>query len=291
MVKTMNAYSELISKIDNYIYKSYTSSDEYQKKIYESMTYSLSSGGKRIRPLLSLLTYSSIVSEEEMNYEKILPYATAIELIHTYSLIHDDLPAMDNDDLRRGKPTNHKVFSEAIAILAGDGLLNLACEVMAKDLEKIEDPKELKRGIKAMKYILTASGVHGMIGGQVIDIEFSDDMNVDICETMYKLKTAALIRAAIVSGAIIAGASDEEITTLEEFANCIGIAYQIKDDILDLDQDNSKNKNTVLKFKELEELNRRIQSLTNRAQSNLEQLDFDMSDLKVFTDKLMNRSF
>ncbi|MGO3751475.1 MAG: polyprenyl synthetase family protein [Peptoniphilaceae bacterium] len=284
----MRDYSELISELDNYIYKNFTAADEYQKKVYESMTYSLSSGGKRIRPLLCLITY--IAMSDSKDYSKALPFAAAIELIHTYSLIHDDLPAMDDDDIRRGKPTNHKVYSEAIAILAGDGLLNMSMELLTRELEAYEDLDDLKRAIKAMKYIFYASGVHGMIGGQVIDLDFEDDMSLEICESMYKLKTAALLRAAIVSGAILAGATDSEVAALEEFSNCIGISYQIKDDILDKDLDKKKEKNTILKFNSVEDLNLRIASLTERAKKELKTIDHDTSELEYYANKLMNRS-
>ncbi|MGO1580043.1 MAG: polyprenyl synthetase family protein [Peptoniphilaceae bacterium] len=284
----MRDYSELISELDNYIYKNFTAADEYQKKVYESMTYSLSSGGKRIRPLLCLITY--IAMSDSKDYSKALPFAAAIELIHTYSLIHDDLPAMDDDDIRRGKPTNHKVYSEAIAILAGDGLLNMSMELLTRELEAYEDLDDLKRAIKAMKYIFYASGVHGMIGGQVIDLDFEEDMSLEICESMYKLKTATLLRAAIVSGAILAGATDSEVAALEEFSNCIGISYQIKDDILDKDLDKKKEKNTILKFNSVEDLNLRIASLTERAKKELKNIDHDTSELEYYANKLMNRS-
>lgn len=284
----MDNYNDIISAIDNYIYKNFTAADEYQKKVYESMRYSLSSGGKRIRPILGILSYMSIGKTED--YEKVLPYASAVELIHTYSLIHDDLPAMDNDDIRRGKPTNHKVYSEAIAILAGDGLLNMATEVIARELENYTDIEDMKRGARALKYIFTCSGVHGMIGGQVIDMVYTNDMNLDICESMYKLKTAALIRASIVASAIVAGASDDEIAILEEFSNCIGIAYQIRDDILDKEEDLEEDRNTMLKFKTVEELENRIESLTNRAQNELDSLsDYDTTEIKKLAWLLMNR--
>ncbi|SHG98282.1 geranylgeranyl diphosphate synthase, type II [Anaerosphaera aminiphila DSM 21120] len=283
----MDKYSELIESIDNYIYKNFTAVDEYQKKVYESMTYSLFSGGKRVRPILGILTYKALSGSDD--YEEILPFAVAVELIHTYSLIHDDLPAMDDDDIRRGKPTNHRVYSEAIAILAGDGLLNMSAEVLSKEIETYDDLAKVKKAIKAMKYIFTASGVHDLIGGQVIDIEYNDDMNYDICEIMYKLKTAALIRASVVSAGIIAGASEEEIASLEEFANCVGIAYQIEDDILDEELDQKKEKNTMLKFKTKEELLSRIEDLTIRANNELDSLEYDTTELKEFAELLMNR--
>src|SRR5699024_7547781 len=176
------------------------------KQLKDSMHYSLMAGGKRLRPVLLMLSYEAY---QTMN-DKVISSAAALEMIHTYSLIHDDLPAMDNDDIRRGKPTNHKVYSESIAILAGDGLLNMATEVIARELENYTDIEDMKRGARALKYIFTCSGVHGMIGGQVIDMVYTNDMNLDICESMYKLKTAALIRASIVASAIVAGANDDE---------------------------------------------------------------------------------
>ncbi|WP_138159747.1 polyprenyl synthetase family protein [Peptoniphilus catoniae] len=287
----MKNNEDLIELIDNSIFKNFSVIDDYQKVVYESMIYSLSSGGKRVRPILCLLTYAAIKDEDwDGDYEKVLPYAVAMELIHTYSLIHDDLPAMDNDDLRRGKPTNHKVYSEAIAILAGDGLLNMSAEILSKNLEQyLDEPEDLKRAVKAMKYIFNASGTHGMIGGQVIDLNCGEDTEIDIFENMYKLKTAALIRTSIVSGAIMAGAVDEEIASLEEFSNCIGIAYQIKDDLIDEDLDDNKNKSTISNHKTKEELEERINNLTLRAKEELKNLKHNTDSLEKYVDMLVAR--
>jgi geranylgeranyl diphosphate synthase type II len=289
MVMKMKDINEIISAVDNYIYKNFTVIDDYQKKINESMIYSLSSGGKRVRAILCVLSYLTVSGEED--FEKSLPYAAAIELIHTYSLIHDDLPAMDNDDLRRGKPTNHKVFSEAIAVLAGDGLLNTSAELLSKNLENYyQDLGALQKAIKAMKYIYNCSGVHGMIGGQVIDLETDVEYSEDYFENMYKLKTAALIRAAIVSGAIMAGATDADIVSLEEFSNCIGIAYQITDDLLDYEEDKNKDKKTISNFKSKEDLKIRIKELSERSKIELQALDYNTDELEEYVDMLMNRS-
>lgn len=285
---TQRDYNKDIKIIENHIFKYFTSIDEYQKKVYESMLYSLSSGGKRVRPLMAVMVYRSIAGED---YTKVLPFATAIEMIHTYSLIHDDLPAMDDDDIRRGKPTNHKVFSEAIAILAGDGLLNMATEVLARELESIEDIEELKRALKAMRYMFTASGVHGMVGGQVIDLGFSEVRNLEVCETMYKLKTAALIRAAVVSAAIIAGANDEEITEFEEFANSLGMAYQMRDDILDAKDDIEKDNNTILNYINVEGLKTRVDEYSERAMVALGKLKYDTEELEELTKSLVKRNY
>ena len=289
MVMMMKDNNEIISDIDNYIYKNFTVIDDYQKKINESMIYSLSSGGKRVRAILCVLSYMAISGEED--FEESLPYAAAIEIIHTYSLIHDDLPAMDNDDIRRGKPTNHKVFSEAIAVLAGDGLLNTSAELLSNNLENyLSDPEGLHRAIRAMKYIFNCSGVHGMIGGQVIDLEDEAEDNDDYFENMYKLKTAALIRAAIVSGAILAGASSEDIVSLEDFSNCIGIAYQITDDLLDYEEGINKDKKTLSSIKSKEELEARISELFDKAKTEIKSIDHDTDRLEEYVDSLMNRS-
>lgn len=285
---TTRDYSEDIKIIENHIFKYFTSIDEYQKKVYESMLYSLSSGGKRIRPLMSVMVYRAIAGED---YAKILPFATAIEMIHTYSLIHDDLPSMDDDNIRRGKPTNHKVFTEAIAILAGDGLLNMAVEVLARELESIEDLSELKRALRAMRYMFTASGVHGMVGGQVIDLGFSEVRNLEVCETMYKLKTAALIRAAVVSSAILAGASDEEIAEFEEFANCLGMAYQMRDDLLDAKDDIEKENNTILNYISDKDLEEKVDEYSGKAILALGKLKYNTEELEELTRSLIKRNY
>lgn len=284
----MKEYSEDIKTIENYMFSFFTSIDEYQKKVYESMLYSLSSGGKRLRPLLSILTYKAIAGED---FTEVVPFAAAIEFIHTYSLIHDDLPEMDDDDIRRGKPTNHKVFSEALAILAGDGLLNMAAEILSREIESMQDIEKIKKSLRAMKYMFTAAGVHGMIGGQVIDLGYADADSLEVCETMYRLKTAALIRAAVVSGAIIAGADSKEITNFEEFANNLGIAYQLKDDLLDADEDLEKENNTILKYLSKSELEVKITEYTQKALDILNSMKYDTTGLKELTAQLVGREF
>jgi geranylgeranyl diphosphate synthase type II len=205
---------------------------EERQTIANAMRYSLLAGGKRIRPVL-VLAVCDMFSYE---LKKAIPFALAIEMIHTYSLIHDDLPAMDNDDLRRGKPTNHKVFGEDIAILAGDGLLNGAFELMATSL--IEDPYTAYDKGKALQILAKAAGVDGMIGGQVIDVQSEGILvNEDILRKMHELKTGALLKAPVMVGAELSGASSEERERLETFAAKIGLAFQIKDDILDVEGD------------------------------------------------------
>ncbi|NLX63770.1 MAG: polyprenyl synthetase family protein [Clostridiaceae bacterium] len=203
-----------------------------EKRIYEAMRYSLMAGGKRIRPVLSLAVCDLIHGDEK----ELIPFAGAIELIHTYSLIHDDLPCMDNDDYRRGKLTNHKVFGEAMAVLAGDGLLNLAFEIMLKETMK-DDNKNYSR-MKTAYMISVSSGVKGMIGGQVIDMESEKaEISYNVLCRMHKKKTGALIRASVLAPAILFNTEKNIVDKLEIYAENIGLAFQIKDDILDFEGD------------------------------------------------------
>jgi len=203
-----------------------------EKRIYEAMRYSFMAGGKRIRPVLSLAVCDLINGDEK----EVIPFAGAIELIHTYSLIHDDLPCMDNDDYRRGKLTNHKVFGEAMAVLAGDGLLNLAFEIMLRESMK-DDNKNLSR-TKTAYMISVSSGIAGMIGGQVIDLESEKTViSYNVLCQMHKKKTGALIRASVLAPAVLFNTEKSIVDKLEIYAENIGLAFQIKDDILDFEGD------------------------------------------------------
>ena len=227
-----------------------------EEKLAKAMEYSLMAGGKRLRPILLMAAADAVNNSGE----KFLTIATSIEMIHTYSLIHDDLPAMDNDDYRRGKLTNHKVFGEATAILAGDALLTLAFEVMTRQ-ENIS-PEILLQVVKEMS---TAAGQSGMVGGQSIDIE-SEGKKIDI-DTLRKMhlgKTGALFKAAIRSGAILAGANPQQLDALTIYAEKFGLAFQITDDILDvvgdeknlgkpIGSDAKNNKSTYVTLTSLEE--------------------------------------
>ena len=197
-----------------------------QKTIYEAMRYSLLSGGKRLRPILMLLSCEVCGGHAE----DAVPFACALEMVHTYSLIHDDLPAMDNDELRRGMPTNHVKFGEAMAILAGDALLNRAFEIASS---KSSIPAD--RTVAAIRILSEASGAYGMIGGQVIDIESENKaITAEELKHLHALKTGAIIRAAGKIGAVIAGAEQEKMDALDAFCLNLGIAFQIQDDILDV---------------------------------------------------------
>ncbi|MCD6326576.1 polyprenyl synthetase family protein [bacterium] len=200
--------------------------EELSRPVFDAMSYSLLAGGKRLRPIL-------MVSTSRLFRDGVSPllrnFACGMECIHTYSLIHDDLPSMDDDDLRRGRPTSHKVFGEAIAILAGDALLTLAFELMSRPALGDE-----KRQLKALNSIAVYAGSLGMVGGQIADIrEAQDDDMAESIRFIHKRKTGALIRASVEAGAVLAGASDEECETLSEFGGKIGFAFQIVDDLLE----------------------------------------------------------
>ena len=208
----------------------------WQKTVLSAMNYSVLAGGKRLRPLLMLETYRMFGGTEKV----IEPFVAAIEMVHTYSLVHDDLPAMDNDEYRRGRKTTHAVYGEAIAILAGDGLLNLAFETAAKAFSLGGEPAGIGR---ALSLFAKKSGVEGMIGGQTADIE-AENMGGSVTEEqllfIHEHKTAALIQSAMMVGAILAGASDADIKKIEGIGYDIGIAFQIQDDILDVTGDAAK---------------------------------------------------
>ena len=206
----------------------------YQKTIMQAMNYSLSAGGKRLRPILTLESCKAVGGNEE----DAIPFAMAIEMIHTYSLIHDDLPALDNDDLRRGKPTNHKVFGEAMATLAGDSLLNYAYEIMLSSSLNKENPKKY---LKAIYEIAKHAGIYGMIGGQVVDVESENKIiDKDKLDFIHLNKTAAMIVGCMRAGAIIGDASEEELEKITKYSENIGLSFQIVDDILDIVGDEEK---------------------------------------------------
>lgn len=201
----------------------------YQSLIMEAMEYSLMAGGKRLRPMLMMETYQLF----DGSCKAIRPFMAAIEMIHTYSLVHDDLPAMDNDEYRRGRKTTHIVYGEDMGILAGDALLNYAFETAFKAF--VMDPKDSLLIGRALSVLGEKAGIHGMIGGQVIDVkETGHAVSKEILDTIYVLKTSALIEASMMIGAIFGGASEEEVKKVEKIARYVGIAFQIQDDILDV---------------------------------------------------------
>jgi geranylgeranyl diphosphate synthase type II len=263
--------------------------------IHEAMRYSLFAGGKRVRPILSIAAAEAVGAKTA----ELLPAAGALELIHTYSLIHDDLPAMDNDDLRRGRPTCHKVFGEANAILAGDGLLTMAFEVLS-------DPRRLKAisaktMVAIIREIATASGVFGMVGGQVVDME-SEGKDVDFptLEYIHTHKTGALIRAAVRVGALYGKATKRQFDALTRYGELTGLAFQIADDVLDLTgtqeeigkdvgSDLKKGKKTYPAFLGLEEARRRAKEITDRAQGALRDFDGQADPLRELANYIIKR--
>ena len=222
----------LSALVDDYLLKyfDHLTNSVSEKKLIEAMRYSITGGGKRIRPVLTL----SIAKMMSKNALEVMPFAAAIEMIHTYSLIHDDLPAMDNDDYRRGKLTNHKVFGEAMAILAGDALLNEAFDLLLDSA--IQSGEKMEQFIKASLIVASAAGKQGMIAGQVIDMDSEGKQTSEVTiKDMHKKKTGALIKASILAPAVYLGASAEYIKALTSYAENIGVAFQIKDDILDVE--------------------------------------------------------
>ncbi len=218
--------------IDDHILDFLPATDSKANTLKEAMEYSLKAGGKRLRPVLVLAAAEFCgLTEREA-----LPYACAMEYIHTYSLIHDDLPCMDNDDLRRGVPTNHKVFGAGMATLAGDGLLSAAFEAMIKDCQLyLDDPEKMRRRIRAMNAIIKGAGVRGMVQGQSCDVENEGkECSKPLLDFIHLNKTAAMITAAVKAGGYLAGANARMINDLTAYGEAIGLAFQIADDLLDV---------------------------------------------------------
>ncbi len=263
----------------------------YQSKVAEAMNYSIQAGGKRLRPLLmaesaALFADTSVIDAEqdasarEAFVDRTLPlFMAALEMIHNYSLVHDDLPAMDNDEYRRGRKTTHVVYGEGMAVLAGDGLLNYAFETAVRAFEEAETKEELYRAAAAMKILSGKAGINGMIGGQCADLEaekLGDDVTEEMLLYIHEHKTAALIQAAMTIGAVLAGAAQAEIAVLERCAYNIGVAFQIQDDILDVTSslevlgkqvgsDEKNHKLTYVAMHGLEESKRQVAKLSEEA--------------------------
>ena len=232
----MNSNGKLedkVKEVEQIIGKYLPEEKGYQKTVIQAMNYSILAGGKRLRPMLLQETYRMFQGTGEVAE----PFMAAIEMVHTYSLVHDDLPCMDNDEYRRGKKTTHVVYGEGMAVLAGDGLLNFAFETAVKAFSFAEEKEEFDRIAKALSVFGQKAGIYGMIGGQTADIE-AEDMGDGVTEEqllfIHEHKTAALIQSAMMIGAILAGASKEEVGRIEKCAYNIGIAFQIQDDILDV---------------------------------------------------------
>lgn len=268
----------------------------YQKTIMEAVNYSVMAGGKRLRPILMAETYKLFGGHSKA----LAPFMAAIEMIHTYSLVHDDLPAMDNDMLRRGNPTTHAKFGEAMGVLAGDALLNYAFETAFKAFDLEPDTEKV---VKSLKILSDKAGIYGMIGGQVVDIEEEKQNGIsrNRLDFLYEKKTACLIEAAMMIGAVLAGADENEVNEIEKIGHNIGIAFQIEDDILDVEgdqetvgkeigQDIRNNKVTYVAFEGYERSKADIWKLTGEAVGILQGMPYQNKFLTALLYYLTDRN-
>ena len=293
----MNFEDELKQKVqetEETVYGFLPREEGFQKTILEAMNYSMQAGGKRLRPLLMAETYRMFGGTGAV----IRPFMAAMEMIHTHSLIHDDLPALDNDEYRRGKKTTHVVYGEAMAILAGDALLNYAYETAARAFS-IEPGNE--RIGKAFQILTGKTGIYGMLGGQCVDVEYEGKtLERERLDFIYRLKTSALIEASMMIGAVLAGASDEKIALLERVAGKVGLAFQIQDDILDVvsttemlgkpvGSDKENNKTTYVTLEGLEKAGEDVKRLSDEAIGELDMLEEKNPFLMELLKSLINR--
>ncbi len=284
----MDGFNNLTKKVNDIVQRYLPGTDEPSAMVAEAMAYAMSSGGKRIRPLIMYLTYRAACSEEEYKKDGDDPFTVedsdlfrfmaAIEMIHTSSLIHDDLPALDNDSLRRGMPTVHIKYREDVAILAGDALMNYAYEIAGETLKAAVGSI---RHEKALLTLMNKTGIFGMLGGQSADVVLSgQSISEEEREFIYEKKTSALIEAPFMIGALLAGAGDEEVNLLEQAGRKLGIAFQVRDDMLDVisdaetlgkdvGQDEKNNKSTYVAQYGMEAADRRVRELTESVQDTL----------------------
>ena len=293
----MNFEDELKQKVqetEKTVYEFLPEEEGFQKTILEAMNYSMKAGGKRLRPLLMAETYRMFGGTGEV----IRPFMAAMEMIHTHSLIHDDLPALDNDEYRRGKKTTHVVYGKAMAILAGDALLNYAYETAARAFAL--EPGHECIG-KAFRILTAKTGIYGMLGGQCVDVEYEGkNLERERLDFIYRLKTSALIEASMMVGAVLAGASDEKIALLERVAGKVGLAFQIQDDILDVvsttetlgkpvGSDEENRKTTYVTLEGIEKAREDVRRLSDEAIEELDTLEeknpFLMELLKSLIDR------
>ena len=293
----MEELQQKVEHINNVLEKFLPAEEGQQRIIFEAMNYSVRAGGKRLRPMLMEETYHMFGGSSAV----IEPFMAAIEMIHTYSLVHDDLPAMDNDEYRRGKKTTHAVYGEAMGILAGDALLNLAYETAAKAFcMEVADA----RVAKAFAVLTKKAGVYGMVGGQVVDVESekSDDCPItrEKLDFIYRLKTGALIESSMMIGAILAGASSDEVSRVEQIAAKLGLAFQIQDDVLDVTStlevlgkpvgsDEKNNKATYVTFEGLDKAVSDVERISKEAEEQLDDLGYDDAFLKELFEYLIHR--
>ena len=280
------------------VLKSYLPKEEgFAKTMAQAMNYSLMAGGKRLRPMLILETCRMFGGEEKLAY----PFITAMEMIHTHSLVHDDLPALDNDDYRRGRLTTHKVYGEAMGVLSGVALLNYAYEVMLTAFDLTEDDYGIQRVVKALKVVANKTGIYGMLGGQSVDVENDGKpMSREMLDYIYKNKTSALIEGSMMAGAVLGGASYEEVAVVEKAASQIGLAFQIQDDILDvtstaeelgkpIHSDEKNHKTTYVTIMGITEASQQVADLSEEAVKLLEGLNKKNEFLLTLVKELVGR--
>lgn len=298
MAVLMNFSSEMkkrVTEIKSIIERNLPEEEGFQRTLLEAVNYSMLVGGKKLRPLLMQQTYAMFGGRSKA----IEPFMTAIEMIHTHSLIHDDLPAMDNDEYRRGKKTTHVVYGEAMAILAGDALLNLAYETVSKAFEL--EPANPAVG-RAFGILAAKTGIYGMIGGQSVDVEYEGKPLTEeqLC-FIYRLKTSALIEASMMIGAVLAGACDEDVEKIEQIAYKVGMAFQIQDDILDctstteelgkpVHSDEKNEKTTYVTLYGIEQSHQAVEQYSHQAVELLEKLPGSNSFLEDLIEYLINRT-
>ena len=297
MGRSVNFQDELTKRTDEIekgIREFLPKEEGFAKSMAQAMNYSMLAGGKRLRPLLMQETYRLFGGKEKV----IWPFMTGMEMIHTHSLIHDDLPALDNDDYRRGRLTTHTVYGEAMGILSGVALLNYAYETMLLAFERTAYPERVIRGLSVMA---EKTGIHGMLGGQSVDVENDGTpLTKEMLDYIYRNKTSALIEAAMMTGAILAGADENSVAIIEEAAGKIGLAFQIQDDILDVTSteeelgkpvhsDEKNNKVTYVTLFGIEEASRQVKELSEDAVSLLKGLNKNNEFLYLLVEKLINR--
>ena len=297
MGKNMNFKDEMKQKVAQIeiILDEYLPAQEgLQKTVLTAMNTTVKAGGKRLRPMLINETYQMFGGKGDI----VKPFMAAIEMIHTYSLIHDDLPALDNDDYRRGRLTTHKVYGEAMGVLSGVALLNYAYETMLQAFSLTEDQS---RVIHALRVMAEKTGIHGMLGGQSVDVENDGKpLEKEILDYIYRNKTSALIEASMMTGAILAGADEQEVSVVEEAAGNIGLAFQIQDDILDVTStdeelgkpvhsDEKNNKVTYVTLFGIEKASEQVGLLSEKAVELLKSLNKNNEFLYLLIEKLINR--
>lgn len=298
MVNYMNFKLELeqrTKEIEQILMRYLPQAEGHQHQIMEAMNYSITAGGKRLRPMLMKETYQLFGG----NSQVIEPFMAAMEMIHTYSLVHDDLPAMDDDEYRRGKKTTHVVYGEAMGILAGDALLNYAFETAVKAFEMAPE-QSLTIG-KALGILAGKAGIYGMIGGQVVDVlATGKPLSREELDFIYELKTGALIKASMMIGAVLAGASDADISKVEQIASDVGLAFQIQDDILDVTStteelgkpvksDEKNEKTTYVTLRGLEQSEKDVTRISGEAIHLLDEIDEKNPFLELLIRELIHR--